>query len=215
MPSATTHGGLGFLNNGPLTTTFTAPASCSTAGFVTDIAYASDPSDWFVGADCTSTQPVDCTPPGPVITSLAAAWAAGNPAADQLVPYYSPGLVCPAGWTTAGAATKVNPTSTTISGAAFNVNVSAIDTGGPFFFDPWTDAFLSLLDPSETAVACCPRFALLRLTTSMSGARPEANTLRLVLSPGPRLTAILPSRRQSSRPVLGARVTYPTALSQR
>jgi hypothetical protein len=168
MPSATTLGGLGFLNNGPLTTTFTAPASCSTAGFLTNIAYASDPSAWFLQTDCTSTQPLDCSPPGPIITSLAAAQAAGNPAADQLVPYHSPGLVCPAGWTTAGAATKVNPTSTTISGAAFSLNVSAvIQTRVPIFFDPWTDAFLSALDPSETAVACCPRSAPLRLTTSM------------------------------------------------
>jgi len=157
MPSATTLGGLGFLNNGPLTTTFTAPASCSTAGFYTEIAYASDISEPFYGVDCTSIPAVDCKPSGPVITSLATALGAGNPAAYNLGAYYSPGLVCPAGWTTAGAATKVNPTSTTISGAAFSLNASAlIQPDDPFFFDPWTDAFLSALDPKETAVACCP-----------------------------------------------------------
>jgi hypothetical protein len=158
MPTATSILDSGLLNNGPLTTTFTAPASCSTA-YNTGIAYADHLSyiDWSI--DCKNHRPLDCDPPGPVITSVASAQDAGNPVAEDIILYHSPGFDCPSGWTTAGAATKINPTSSIVSGA-FSINITAaIPSGFPFFQDTWPDELASTLDPSETAFACCPKYA--------------------------------------------------------
>lgn len=145
MPSATSFSGYNLLNNGPLTTTFTAPATCSTA-FVM-LGLATDPAALQWDAQCDWVPPADCNPSGSVIQSIVSAQN-NNPTAADVIVYHSPGLVCPSGWATVGAAAKLNPTSTSTSGA-FNPSV------------PVLDVFLSALDPGETAVLCCPRFALL------------------------------------------------------
>lgn len=81
-----------------------------------------------------------------------------NPTDGLFIVYQSPGLICPAGQTTAGAAEKVNPTSTSISGAW--------DSSGPLptsdrpAFPRQLDVFLAALDAGETAILCCPRYAM-------------------------------------------------------
>jgi hypothetical protein len=75
----------------------------------------------------------------------------------MVLPFYSPGLICPAGWTTAGAAAKLGPSSSSVSGA-FTPTNNAIPTGIDGFFEPMLDVFVAALDPGETAVVCCPRF---------------------------------------------------------
>ncbi|KIM92676.1 hypothetical protein OIDMADRAFT_185076 [Oidiodendron maius Zn] len=150
MPTATSLSAYSLINNGPLTTTFTAPASCSTA-YETFIAPASYPSLFEWEAQCGWLPPADCNPSGSAIRSIDSSAEGGNPTAGNIIVYYSPGLVCPSGWATVGAAAKLNPTSTSISGA-FNLS-GAIPTGGNFeFFDPYLDIFVAALDPSETAV---------------------------------------------------------------
>ena len=148
------------LNFGPATTTFTAPKSCATA-FKTGIAASSEPSAIRWDAQCTWTPPADCNPVGTRVQSLIA--SAGGPdikIVDQFfIVYQSPGIICPSGQLTVGAAEKVNPTSTSVSGA-FNVS-DAVPTDDA---NPWLpgqlQVVLGALDAGETAILCCPRFVL-------------------------------------------------------
>jgi hypothetical protein len=158
MPTATSLSGWSLTNNGPLTTTFNAPASCSTAWPETMLAAATDPSyiEWPV--QCDWLPPADCNPSGSAIRSIVSSADGSNPTAGNIIVYHSPGLICPSGWATVGAAAKPNPTSTSISGV-FNVS-DAIPTDSQFaFFEPELDVVLAALDPGETALLCCPRFA--------------------------------------------------------
>ena len=155
MPTATSLSGYSLYNIGPLTTTFRAPASCTTNYIA--LGQASNPSEieWFV--TCPFVPPADCNPTGSVIQSIYTAGEGHNPQAGNVIVYHSPGLICPAGWETVGAAARPNPTSTSISGA-FNVS-TALPTGtGESFFLPQQDAIIEALEPGETAVLCCPRF---------------------------------------------------------
>lgn len=165
MPTATSISGSSLTNNGPLTTTFTAPASCSTA-YQIMIGATSNPDFFQWAAQCEWLPPADCNPSGSVIQSIYSSAEGSNPTAGMIIVYHSPGLVCPSGWATAGAAAKLNLTSTSISGV-FNQS-DAIPTGSQFgFFEPELDVFLAALDLGETAVVCCPRFAPLILTNQL------------------------------------------------
>jgi hypothetical protein len=158
MPTATTLSGARLINNGPLTTTFTAPSSCST-DYAILIGLATEPTIFEWIAQCNYTSPADCNPSGAALQSLVTANQAGDPTGGFVLVYHSPGVVCPAGWATVGAAVKASPSSLSISGA-FNVS-SAVPTGAQdSFFENGLDVFLDALDPGETAVLCCPRFAL-------------------------------------------------------
>ena len=162
MPTATSLSAYSLINIGPLTTTFTAPASCSTA-YQTYIVSASDPSLFLYGAQCDWLPPADCNPSGSAIRSIVSSAEDGSPTAGNIIVYNSPGLVCPSGWATVGVAAKLNPTSSSISGV-FNLS-GAIPTDGNYeFFEPYLDIVLAALDPSETAVVCCPRLSPLFLT---------------------------------------------------
>jgi hypothetical protein len=156
MPTATSLSAYSLLNNGPLTTTFTAPASCSTA-YATIVAPVSDPAFLQWSAQCDWLPPADCNPSGSAIRSIYSSANGGNPSADNIIVYHSPGLVCPSGWATVGAARKLSPTSTSISGA-FSLSGEFQPGNNPGFFEPFLDVVVAALDPSETAVACCPRF---------------------------------------------------------
>jgi hypothetical protein len=157
MPTATSLSGYSLTNNGPLTTTFTAPASCSTA-YETMLGAATDPTFLQWEAQCEWLPPADCNPSGSAIQSIDSSAEGGNPTAGMIIVYHSPGLVCPSGWATVGAAAKLNPTSTSISGA-FNQSAAIPTDYQSGFFEPELDVFLEALDPGEIAVVCCPRFA--------------------------------------------------------
>jgi hypothetical protein len=156
MP-ATSTSGYTLTNIGPLTTTFTAPASCATA-YQIRIAPVDDPANFLgLAADCNYLAPDDCHPYGSVLNSIVSSARVANPISANILEYQSPGLVCPSGWATVGAATKLSPTSTSISGA---LNVSGeVPNNVSEFFPPYLDVFLDALDPSETAIACCPRLS--------------------------------------------------------
>lgn len=161
MPTATSLSGHDLTNVGPLTTTFTAPATCST-DYQIVVALTADPAGLQLPAQCDWLPLADCNPSGSAIRSISSSAGGSNPTARQIIVYHSPGLVCPSGWATVGAAAKLNPTSTSISGAFHQPDVIPNGTS-------WVqglDAFLAALDPGETAVVCCPRFALLSPTNS-------------------------------------------------
>lgn len=164
MPTATSLSGYTIFNNGPLTTTFTAPASCITAAADTAIAVATDPAEAEWDANCGLwLPPANCNPNGNVIRSIISSADSSNPQVGYIIVYHSPGLICPSGWSTAGSAARANPTSVNVAGA-FNasIEVPSLPSGAPLeFFEPELDVFLAALDPGETAIACCPRFAFL------------------------------------------------------
>lgn len=157
MPTATSVSGVILINGGPLTTTFTAPASCSTA-YETMVGDNTAPYALQFGSECDWVPKPECDPNRDLVESLGQAILTGSPNQDSNVVYNSPGVVCPAGWSTAGQVIKVNPTSTIASGA-FNFSDS-VPTAEPFFgyFQPVLDVLQAALDPGETAAVCCPRF---------------------------------------------------------
>ena len=157
MPTATSLSGFSLTNIGPLTTTFTAPLSCSSTPFAIAIAPMAEPCLFGWEARCQYLPPADCNPTGSAIQSIVSSAEGSNPTAGFILVYHSPGLVCPAGWATVGAAAKLNTTSTSMSGA-FNETGSA-PTGSFIGFEPELDVFMAALDVGETAVVCCPRFA--------------------------------------------------------
>lgn len=175
MPTATSLSAFALTNLGPLTTTFTAPASCSTA-YQTLLAPVDYPA-FFIqwAADCNYLPPADCHPYGDVFNSMGSSARGGNPTANNYIPYQSPGLFCPSNWATVGAATKLNPSSSSTSGVFDVWGATPTNTikHPRSFFQPGLDVFLSALDPGETAIACCPRLSSLLqfLSSSMAGSR--------------------------------------------
>jgi hypothetical protein len=81
--------------------------------------------------------------------------------------YYSPGIGCPAPWTTAGAATKYDNGSLALSGI---LAPSGLTTALPPIFtgadaedvtppqNPIPNIFVEAMGPGETAVVCCPEY---------------------------------------------------------
>jgi hypothetical protein len=65
--------------------------------------------------------------------------------------YFSPGLICPSGWATAGIAARSGTESPSLSGA-FSLAAS-----GTRRYGEGMRVIVSALAPSETAALCCPR----------------------------------------------------------
>lgn len=160
MPTATGYFGYSVHNLGPLTTTFTAPSSCSTG---TDhIVYASLTAEpvLFGAPTCGLVPFADCIPSGEK-------WDSVNGQSTTFVQgqfvYYSPGLACPSGWKTVWSLDRGNSgsTATSASGiASLSSLLSPIskNTGGqrPRLMQP-TEVWKEVLEPEETLVYCCPR----------------------------------------------------------
>jgi hypothetical protein len=155
MPSITTAAQYALINLGPLTATFSAPSSCSTGTdhvFIGQTQPTGQPILEF-SPDCTGKPQGDCFPSASRVDSAEAA-ALTNPAAQAVAFYYSPGLVCPSNWATAGAVAKSKDGSFSTSG------VFSLSTPAPTVLqDPSLNVMMNAIDPGETAVACCPRYA--------------------------------------------------------
>ncbi|CAK7237465.1 hypothetical protein SBRCBS47491_009984 [Sporothrix bragantina] len=155
MPIATAVNGYSLLNNGPLTTTFSAPSACITDNVVLAPASLTYPIAIAYYASCDYTQPASCRPSGRPYEALVSKLGHDDPQLNEEVVYYSPGLICPAGWTTAGMATKDASSSLTMSGA-LDVTSYLPTATGRFFADPAPAVLVDALDAGETAVLCCP-----------------------------------------------------------
>ncbi|RSL82872.1 hypothetical protein CEP51_004869, partial [Fusarium floridanum] len=138
-------------NLGPLTTTYTAPAECATA--TENIQFIQADLPWVPAAwgypSCVPGDYGKCIPSGDAYDKLAKehyyTWQ------QEFFPYYSPGLVCPKGWTTAGeyAKSKGTPTKGMLTAQPdWNITEPA--------FLPLTSVWTSVLEDSETLVYCCP-----------------------------------------------------------
>lgn len=148
MPSVSSLSGISLSNLGPLTTTFTPPPSCLQSNVATAFAPASSESP--IGHVNCEVAPSRCLPSQSQLPTETA-----PPYSPEIV-YFSPGLVCPAGWKTVGSA--VYPTSRATGGfpdvsGGFKSAAEAHSSGG------LSDANLlaEAMGPGETAIECCPR----------------------------------------------------------
>lgn len=165
MPTTDVVGALTLVNAGPLTTTFTAPSSCSTSDYfwgakgvafdeTNELAYF--PLAWAGNCDFSFASQRDCLPNGDKLDKVASV--------STHVPYYSPANVCPSGYQTVGIA-AMSSGSASISGIfsydPADLYVSPPSTSISFPTTPGSNWFAnrltSALGPQETAVACCPR----------------------------------------------------------
>ncbi|KAJ5971468.1 uncharacterized protein N7479_001386 [Penicillium vulpinum] len=155
MPSITITDGYTFNNWGPLTTTFTAPASCAT--FNDYIIRSKEPIvlSQFAAQCSTIGYYHDCIPTG--TTSLPTSQSI-DPYTMYDQAYYSPGLHCPSGWKTVGVAARDGDKSVSSSGVLSVASPTETITGTvdiPKQLNPVT-LLGKVLDPSETLVICCP-----------------------------------------------------------
>lgn len=149
MPTITNVVGYIPLNAGPMTTTFELPASCTDSR---STFYAADIEEKGRGAtilempSCTTGDRSECSPYGDKI------WEAFSKTDDHLLPYYSPALYCPSGWTTAGTTAYQGRSS-----GVFTENLFPFSTDFPHgVFLPGGAAYAAMLAPSETLILCCP-----------------------------------------------------------
>jgi|SRR5688572_17703804 hypothetical protein len=158
MPS-TEYFGYTITNVGPLTTTFTAPSSCSTA---TDFYVIAPKDDWSTAIygrpDCERPTLGKCFASGEAGDEIAK--SAYESLGQGFIPYFSPGLHCPAGWTTVGTvahAGKADSTSLDSEGFFTNdLNPFDDSTDPRAAFLPVATLLVDALAPSETLVWCCP-----------------------------------------------------------
>lgn len=147
-----------YVHLGPLTTTYTAPASCAT---LTDLRVA--PTDipyipyWY--ETCTLQRPPfgDCFPSGSSIDDRVRSEPPDR--RHSWVAYHSPGSACPASWTTAGVVTKNDDGTTTGASGIFTASEFPGPEGTPLptpQLVPYVHLVAEGLEAGETGVLCCP-----------------------------------------------------------
>ncbi|KAJ5819348.1 hypothetical protein N7474_004939 [Penicillium riverlandense] len=161
MPSISVLSGFTFHNWGPLTTTWTPPASCqSVQNDNLYIAKTSAPTVDLGSVSCgVSADPWGCYPTGTItITDLptATSWFQDPHKNHFYQQYYSPGLYCPSGWGPVATASR-NGTKTVEWNGAFNPAVPSPSSVYFAYANVVNNVFLQVLDPRETAVLCCPK----------------------------------------------------------
>ncbi|RMJ20938.1 hypothetical protein PHISP_08191 [Aspergillus sp. HF37] len=151
MPTLTSLSGAGLTNLGPLTTTFTPPPSCVQSNARTMFGPSAPNVLPYGHISCDNINDNrECLPsPSKVATETA-------PPYTQTVDYFSPGIFCPAGWTTVGTAAMPvsgGPTATPEVSGAFKFNKD----GSVGYIGHRDHVLLAdALVPGETAVECCP-----------------------------------------------------------
>ncbi|CVL12426.1 uncharacterized protein FPRN_03632 [Fusarium proliferatum] len=162
MPTATYISQARITNFGPLTTTYTAPASCATETNHLYFAYHGDDSnkpEYLWGyPTCTMQLYGECIPSGDRYDHLITATYAKTFDLG-FYHYYSPGLYCPTNWTTAGKYIKGTGGTAQVSGALTKTESEHApqrwEPGRPFPTDP-ASVWNQVLEPLETLAVCCP-----------------------------------------------------------
>ncbi|KAJ0417901.1 hypothetical protein BJY00DRAFT_315499 [Aspergillus carlsbadensis] len=168
MPTATATLSWTITNWGPLTTSWSLPSACSNQAFIYSTdgplgVYSPDPPLVGLYEECDNGL-FTCYPE-PTDSNAPSALSEARPTFSQgyrAAPVYSPAPSCPAGWKTVGALGRDGDGPVSRSGL-FTVPYEADPEGGlpgPVF--GYQDALASLLDPSETAVMCCPSSMTIR-----------------------------------------------------
>jgi len=162
MPSATSVPQFSLTNLGPLTTTFTADAACATSGG-TQIGLQSPAGAALFPTECTVSTLGPCFPSGSKVDARAS--SIFSQVGNFAIHYFSPGIVCPSGWSTAGVVVKSADGSVSTSGifeapAALKASKPAEELGLNRLFNPVVNVFTAAIDPGETGVVCCPTYDL-------------------------------------------------------
>jgi hypothetical protein len=174
MPTVTSLSEFIFNNGGPLTTTWTAPASCATTPHVY-LALSILPNDAYWAESCSTLSLGDCYPSGSVFDEILQT-RAGTPLQGKAIEYFSPGYICPDKWVTVGVAAKDAAGSVSTTGAfnplaTLTTSVTAL-TELAMGMNPLVNMLTEAIGPLETAVLCCPRYeagtsyVFLRLVTT-------------------------------------------------
>ncbi|KAL2019157.1 hypothetical protein VTK56DRAFT_10029 [Thermocarpiscus australiensis] len=153
MPTVTTFANFVVSNLGPVTTTFAAPASCITGTGNLEVGFSASPLDDLWQTDCgpLAGSVGQCQPSGAAIEAFYSSnYLSASPG---FLPYYSPGIVCPAGWTTAGVTSRNTDGSPGSASGAFSF--PAPTETEPSFLQQIT-ALAQVIDPGETVAVCCP-----------------------------------------------------------
>jgi hypothetical protein len=167
--SVRTAGDVVFHNVGPLTTTWSAPSACSTSGqwIYTGVGYPN--KDGLMGQILHSCSPndskADCYPNGDQILEINESLTEDDWRNYSHNYIHSPGIHCPAAWETVGVASFKDGTfdgNGIFSSTSF-VSREYFGVGeGTMLPTPTRNfvlnALTSVLAPTETAIACCPRF---------------------------------------------------------
>jgi hypothetical protein len=189
MPTATSAFQYALHNLGPLTATFTAAPTCATLTNFVHLGLATAPQAAVFRNDCDGSNQrsaAGCLPSGSVLDSQFAT-ALYTKVGNYDLNYFSPGLACPSGWTTAGSAAKGTASDTPIvtsgvfaapSGFPSGFTVGPNTERAPKVFNPVNNVLMGALDPGETAVACCPEYVFLFFSASGSGETSRTLTLR-------------------------------------
>ena len=158
MPSISIISELTYSNWGPLTTTFTPAPGCTDKPQNVILGASSNPGTEVMSVSCQSPDLAGCLPTGSHTTTPAPTSTGGiNPTDFYQASYFSPGIHCPAGWDTVGVASRKGNASVTSDGA-FRYSTSLPKTiYGAQNIGP-ANGLLQILDPSETAVLCCPSY---------------------------------------------------------
>ncbi|KAF5703232.1 hypothetical protein FGLOB1_9168 [Fusarium globosum] len=156
MPTITEYFGFGLTNHGPLTTTYTPPASCTTV--TTDQILFAHPdfiTVSYAAPTCEATSMGKCLPSGSDYDKVVSYY--NNYGGQGTIDYYSPGIFCPKGWTTAGTLAHGNKTGSVERSGVFTETTSTLP--GVTVIDPnmpLEQVWLNALGPSETLAYCCP-----------------------------------------------------------
>ncbi|KAL4879896.1 hypothetical protein BJY04DRAFT_192639 [Aspergillus karnatakaensis] len=155
MPSATTTLGWTLANWGPGPTVYEAAASCTQSAIY--YAQEDNPEYFLAYESCLPTTTLDCYPE-PTDEALLEDYYENW----RIVPYWSPGPECPSGWTVVGEAARSGDAAPTSSGIFTQNQLTGGWLGGSLqdILDANVfgsqDALGALLEPNETAIACCP-----------------------------------------------------------
>ncbi|KAK6859645.1 hypothetical protein PG995_003281 [Apiospora arundinis] len=145
-------------NYGPLTTTFTADPSCATAAADQLLIVQGNDINKVVGPPKCITRNKDfasCYPSGSKVNSMVSEslWGLG---------YFSPGVACPSGWSTAGVMARATGTKGEKldgwngTGSLSGDDVWIKDDNEWLHGVPMLEMYRQMMTPEETMAVCCP-----------------------------------------------------------
>lgn len=165
MPS-TEHFGYLISNLGPLTTTFTAAASCETQNLALADRRApfnfldeeDTPVLWRSECDFPSLAS-DCQPSASEYWDLHTSFKSGDIEGYQgWAVYHSPASICPSGWDTVGLASLYSGAGSASQSGIFTKNARPDPTlsldGWPLYAADW---LVGALEEGEQMIWCCPK----------------------------------------------------------
>lgn len=157
FPSETaTFMGVTLVNAGAVTTTYTAPASCTREPryFVADLKDGKPVLQYQLSSTCNGHPFINTIMCLPSEDAFFSANKNLDVETAQIYTYYSPARACPSGWVTKGVASAASNGAVTSSGDAFSWPAQTT----PYPYIPYPNYFVYNLEPQETAVFCCPRY---------------------------------------------------------